>query len=742
MRVPTEKAHGLATAKICEAFVGAGVNLELVAPKLWRAPRRDFFEYYKLKNRFPIFFVPTTDVLKFGIFQKTAFAIQLVSFCITATFFCLKRYGWKKERIIFFSHDSLPLWFVSWFFPNVFYDIHHFPRPSFFYNRVMKQSMGYAVQTKWKVRALAQEFGIPEKKIVYWPNGTDSKEFDISTPVHDVRRTLGIPEDKKIVLYTGNLFNWKGVETLCAAASLFSSDVRVYIVGGTDKDMRRVQTTLPAAHDPKISFIPFQVHENIPLWLRAADVLVLPNTGKQKVSLYYTSPMKLFEYMASGKPIVASDIPSIREILDESTGFFAKADDPESFADSISFALSHSEDAKKRGRKARQEVLQYTWENRAQKILQHIQERRKKTKICFLAHNTRDDNGGGVLARQIIEGLSLHLSAERVILTTLPGGLSDSLPLLALPWRALFMNFFAIRGIIRSCDVIHSFDVFPFGVLAWCAGMGLGKKHIITAVGSGSLIPLYSRAYRWLSARAFRHADAVVAISRFTQGEILEKVPGLSISVISPGISPLFFEGKAEPVPADIERQKPYILSVGSLRWRKGYAVTIRAFAKIKKEIPDVTYVILGKRSADKEYAKLRNIIREEGLDDSVLIKDSISDEREKLAWYQSAEIFGLLSQNIGHDVEGFGIVFLEAASAGLPVIGSMGCGVSEAAQNGINGYLVHERDGDAFADAVIRIMRNPKLKKRMGEASRAFAKKHSWNEKIDRYVEIYHGLM
>lgn len=346
-----------------------------------------------------------------------------------------------------------------------------------------------------------------------------------------------------------------------------------------------------------------------------------------------------------------------------------------------------------------------------------------------------------MLARRIIEGLSETVPAERVILTTLSGGLPDSRPLLASPKQAFFVNFFAIRRLMRSADIIHAFDVFPFGIIAYIASFGLCKKIVLTAMGSGSLVPLYSFWHRWLSALAFRRADAVVTISRFMRDEIFKKVPDISIFVIAPGIDRSILEERDEAT-AKVRAYQPYLLSVGALRWRKGYALTIRAFAKIKKEFPDMQYVIVGKRYADKEYEKLVRIIREEGLEGSVYILDSIDTDEAKRELYRGAELFGLLSQNVHHDVEGFGIVFLEAAAAGLPVVGSKGCGVEDAMQEGVNGILVDSSDADAFAEAVIRIKKTPGLLDAMSKASREYAKRFLWEDKIRAYGEAYRRLM
>ena len=102
--------------------------------------------------------------------------------------------------------------------------------------------------------------------------------------------------------------------------------------------------------------------------MKAADVLVLPNSGKDTVSRLYTSPMKLAEYMASGTPIVASDLPSLREALDESNSVLCAPDDPSALAGALMKLLSDAELSRKVSAKALSDVKGRTWEKRAQAI--------------------------------------------------------------------------------------------------------------------------------------------------------------------------------------------------------------------------------------------------------------------------------------------------------------------------------------------------------------------------------------
>lgn len=370
-RLPTEKAHGLALIKLCEAFHNSGYGVEVVTPWLWRASKKDVYSYYGVPSVFPVRYVPTIDLVPFPLLRRLTFLLQMVSFSFVAAIYCFFKYR-NRNDVIYFSHDYMPLSFLSILSQPIFYDIHHFPGKNSLYRRVMRRSVGFSVQTKWKVSALHDQFGVPEYRIAYWPNGTDVGKFSITTSRDEARATLGITSPYPLVLYTGQLFTWKGVETLVRAVPYLPEKITVGIVGGDQEDRDRILRE-EGAHDPRVIFYPSQEHAAIPLWLRAADVLILPNTGTQKVARLYTSPMKLFEYMASGRPIVASDIPSVREIVSDEEVFFAEADNPTAFAKQIRFVLDHPEEARRRSENAHARVQEFTWLRRAGVLGAHME---------------------------------------------------------------------------------------------------------------------------------------------------------------------------------------------------------------------------------------------------------------------------------------------------------------------------------------------------------------------------------
>jgi teichuronic acid biosynthesis glycosyltransferase TuaC len=158
--------------------------------------------------------------------------------------------------------------------------------------------------------------------------------FENSLSKIDARRRLSIPEGEKIALYVGRIDGGKGADVFAASSEFLPEGTRAVLIGNG-----------PLAHNlkskhPKAFFLPETKYTDLPNVLPAADVLVLPNSGKGTESSRNTSPLKLFAYMASGVPIVSSDVPAVREVLSEDSAVFVKPDDPQALADGVMVALN------------------------------------------------------------------------------------------------------------------------------------------------------------------------------------------------------------------------------------------------------------------------------------------------------------------------------------------------------------------------------------------------------------------
>ena len=139
-------------------------------------------------------------------------------------------------------------------------------------------------------------------------------------------------------------------------------------VGGMKNDLIRFSLLIRQKQLNNVLLVGQRPHAEIPYYLKAADVLVLPNSATEKISSHYTSPMKLFEYMASGTPIVASDLPSIREVLNWQNATLVRPDDPKDLARGIEAVLKNKKWADKIAKKAKIDSVGYDWSKRVKDI--------------------------------------------------------------------------------------------------------------------------------------------------------------------------------------------------------------------------------------------------------------------------------------------------------------------------------------------------------------------------------------
>jgi len=352
-------------------------------------------------------------------------------------------------------------------------------------------------------------------------------------------------------------------------------------------------------------------------------------------------------------------------------------------------------------------------------------------KICYLNHDLNETTGAGRFCLALTAALKkLIPDFDYRVLThedqTLP---ENKLALLfALP---------KIRNIFRDYDIIHALDGWPYGVMAALGSLGLKKKLVITAIGTGAIQPLYNFWKRPLLKWAYRKADAVTAVSNNTKKEILKVMPDLQIGVINHGVDSEKFKNQNSKFKI-IEDYKPYILSVGALKKRKGLDYSVQALAEIAQHFPDLKYVIVGD-GPEKENLQL--LITNYQLQKRVIFLKNLS-EQELVALYKNAELFILLPQDDHKDIEGFGLVFLEAAAAGLPVVATKDSSAEDAILDGKNGFLVPAKDSQKIAEALSKILSDPQLKKELSENSLEFAKSMNWEKVAKQYLNIYEDVI
>jgi len=353
-RIPTARAHGLQIMLMCAAFVRAGLSVELVVPDRRRIVAEDPFAYYRISRTFSIRRLASLDLIgRARGFYAAAFMLDVIAFIARLL---LARVA--QDGDIVYCRDYPVLFALSPRRHVLVFEAHDIPRKHFLFRRALARAR-LVVAITHAMRDDLAALGVPAGRIIVAPDAVHLEDFAQPQSQADARRRLGLPLDKKIALYVGRIDGWKGTDTLFAAAAQLPADTMAVVIGGEPK-----QVAALSARYPRVRFLGSRPYHELADNMAAADVLVLPNSGKFDISARYTSPLKLFAYMTSGKPIVASDLPSIREVLGDDSAYVVASDDAAALAHGITAALADHH-ADKRAQRAQELVATHTWDARA-----------------------------------------------------------------------------------------------------------------------------------------------------------------------------------------------------------------------------------------------------------------------------------------------------------------------------------------------------------------------------------------
>jgi len=215
-------------------------------------------------------------------------------------------------------------------------------------------------------------------KVVEKHWGVDSTSFKYDAEgAKEVRKKYGL-ENKKVVVYVGVLSKGHGPDILIEVAEKLRDDV-MFLMVGKDLELLREEAEKRGVAN-RFVFTGFVKHGEVPKYISAADVAVAPyrltEFMKRKKIPAHMSPIKVFEYMACGKPVVAGDIGIVRELIMETKcGLIAKSDNPEDFAEKIRILIENEGIARELGENGLKAVKNYTWDVIAEEILRTLQPR-------------------------------------------------------------------------------------------------------------------------------------------------------------------------------------------------------------------------------------------------------------------------------------------------------------------------------------------------------------------------------
>jgi phosphatidyl-myo-inositol dimannoside synthase len=320
-------------------------------------------------------------------------------------------------------------------------------------------------------------------------------------------------------------------------------------------------------------------------------------------------------------------------------------------------------------------------------------------------------------------------------------------------YRRLFRT---LKRLVREEGIrsVHAGCVLPEGWLAWMLGRWRGLPYSVFVHGEELNIGRQSRELGWMMRRVFARAERVIVNSRNTERLLADGwgVAAGRVTVLHPGVDTERFvpEGGRRKAEGGNQRSEvgetthPFtpsprhpltLLTVGRLQKRKGQDMLIRALPRIRDAVPGAVYEIVG--DGDQRPA-LERLARETGVADCVRFVGEIGDAGLVRA-YQQCDLFVLPNREVDGDIEGFGMVLVEAQACGKPVIAGDSGGTAETMRRGVTGEIVDCTSPEPLAAAVIALLGDAARRERMGRAAREWAvARFDWSALTARAAELF----
>jgi len=362
--------------------------------------------------------------------------------------------------------------------------------------------------------------------------------------------------------------------------------------------------------------------------------------------------------------------------------------------------------------------------------------------LCLVAQTLNYQRGYGRYAITLIRGLVKKGFKLRVLILdneadTIPKDLVDivfpvlkNIPTSPLinPIR-LYQDYRKIREYSQKTDAIHFLTESHLATTVF----GYNKPYIVTTHGTWAVKPLNSNIMsRLIFSRGYKKANIVVSISNYTKKRILEQLKLNNIKVIYNGINYNL------RYPKKFKSSTFNFLSVGALDKSKGFEISLRAICKLNKKHNIKYTIVSGKKNINYE-EKLREIA-DHFQYNNLTIKYQIPD-KELEKEYENADIFILTPVEINNDFEGFGLIFVEAMAAGLPIIASDSGAISEIVLDGITGYLAQENNVKDTETKINKMIDYPEMRSKLVKNAQKYISNFAFDVFIQEYINIYKEL-
>lgn len=392
-RFPGERAHSINQIRMCDAFADLGLEIFLVCPRHSFNLPYELSDFYGLNNSIKVIRVPciSFDIPLPKFLRKYNWLIRIKNRFITdiagatttlsiITYILyllisgkLKNSDLIYGRSAYFSLCIIKLILFLFSKKNKVVIELHKPltgRMKLLSFILKKMDMLVVISEYLKNIFTERNFD----NVVVLQDGVDIRSFvklKNCFPKRIIREKLNLPLNKKIICYSGHLYPYKGVDDLIKIAQYFKEEFFL-IVGGFKEDVDRCSLLAEELGLSNIFFTGFLKPSEVPKYLYASDICVY-TFSKESPEKNYTSPIKLFEYLASGNPTVAANVPGVREIIkDGENGLLYEPGNIEDLKKKIEILLKDLRIYNKISEKGFESAKEYTWEKRAQRVLDYL----------------------------------------------------------------------------------------------------------------------------------------------------------------------------------------------------------------------------------------------------------------------------------------------------------------------------------------------------------------------------------
>ena len=373
-RLPTEKAHGVQIIKMIEALSSLNNEVVLISPNRIQneiSHKTSVFDFYNVEKIFEHNLINFIDPYKYRSLMPKFF-YRFFSFLVNL-FWGIKsaNIGSKLNGDFYIFRDNTPFsyLFCAIFSKKCVIEFHDIP--PFLSRLIFKlglmisgKTVCFAVTNKLS-EDLFHKFGKVKnlEKIDTLHDGVDLIKF---------KNNKIIENSTPLLTYCGSLSKSKGIDLIINSAK-YIKNVEFLIIGGLKVDVDHYKKIANDNGVKNINFIGQVNYSDVPNLLNKSDILLLPSSAKNIKSRNYTSAMKLFEYMSIGKPIIASNIPSNTEILENNLNcLLFEPDNPKSMVEKINTLINDKELNKKITKNSSKLAIKYSWTERSKKMIKRI----------------------------------------------------------------------------------------------------------------------------------------------------------------------------------------------------------------------------------------------------------------------------------------------------------------------------------------------------------------------------------